>query len=54
MEQGIQLEALSGILGKDDGNLDEGRSGGGGEKLLDSGYILQGKSIAFADTLDAE
>ena len=39
---------------KGDGGLDQGKSGGGGEKRLDSGYILKVKSTAFADTLDAE
>ena len=34
--------------------LDQCKSGGGGEKWLDSGYILKVKSTAFADTLDAE
>lgn len=37
-----------------DGGLDQGKSGGGGEKRLDSGYILKVKSTAFADTLDAK
>lgn len=31
--------------------LDQGKSGGGGEKCLDSGHILKVKSTAFANTL---
>lgn len=54
IEKGIQLDALAGIQGRDDGGLDHSRSGGGGEQLLDSGYILKVKPAAFADTLDAE
>lgn len=39
---------------RDDSGLDQGKSGGGGEKCLDSGHILKVKSTAFANTLDAE
>ena len=39
---------------RSDGGLVQGKSGGGGEKRLDSGYILKVKSTAFADMLDAE
>ena len=40
--------------GGGDGGLDQGKRGRGGEKRLDSGYILKVKSTAFADTLDAK